>query len=89
MKIVTGDNELVIQHFVRSLASASPACCAAMNLSKWATPLCAHELKTTIYSVAVNPAQKNRIILALKQRGHTVGYLGDGINDAPALRRRT
>jgi len=33
----------------------------------------------------VNPSQKNRIILALKSRGHVVGYLGDGINDAPAL----
>ena len=33
----------------------------------------------------VKPAQKNRIILALKQRGQVVGYLGDGINDAPSL----
>jgi Mg2+-importing ATPase len=33
----------------------------------------------------VTPAQKNRLILALKQRGHVVGYLGDGINDAPSL----
>ena len=33
----------------------------------------------------VTPAQKNRIILALKRRGHVVGYLGDGINDAPSL----
>ncbi len=33
----------------------------------------------------VTPTQKNRIILALKKRGHTVGYLGDGINDAPSL----
>jgi magnesium-transporting ATPase (P-type) len=33
----------------------------------------------------VAPAQKNRIILALKRRGHVVGYLGDGINDAPSL----
>ena len=33
----------------------------------------------------VSPAQKNRILLALKQRGHVVGFLGDGINDAPSL----
>jgi Mg2+-importing ATPase len=33
----------------------------------------------------VNPAQKDRIIRALRRRGHTVGYMGDGINDAPSL----
>ena len=33
----------------------------------------------------VNPAQKNRVILALEAPGHVVGYLGDGINDAPSL----
>ena len=33
----------------------------------------------------VTPAQKSRILLALKRRGHVVGFLGDGINDAPAL----
>ena len=33
----------------------------------------------------VNPSQKDRVILALKARGHVVGYLGDGINDAPSL----
>jgi Mg2+-importing ATPase len=39
---------------------------------------------TTLFC-RVTPAQKNRIILALKHRGHVVGYLGDGINDAPSL----
>ena len=33
----------------------------------------------------VSPAQKNRIILALKNRKHVVGFLGDGVNDAPSL----
>ena len=33
----------------------------------------------------VSPAQKDRIIIALKRRGHVVGYMGDGINDAPSL----
>ena len=40
-------------------------------------------------SAGLTPAQKNSIILALKRRGHVVGYLGDGINDAPSCIRRT
>lgn len=40
--------------------------------------------KTTIFA-EVDPSQKERIVLALKKRGHVVGYMGDGINDVPAL----
>src|SRR5208283_33431 len=40
--------------------------------------------RTTVFA-RTNPAQKNRILLALKQRGHVVGFMGDGINDAPSL----
>ena len=40
--------------------------------------------RTTVFA-RMAPAQKNRVILALKQRSHVVGYLGDGINDAPSL----
>ena len=43
------------------------------------------QVETVNLFCRVTPAQKNRIILALKKRGHTVGYLGDGINDAPSL----
>jgi Mg2+-importing ATPase len=41
--------------------------------------------RTTVFA-KMSPLQKSRVILALKSSGHTVGYLGDGINDAPALR---
>src|SRR4029077_20808586 len=40
--------------------------------------------QTSVFT-RVSPAQKNRNILALKRRGHVVGYMGDGINDAPSL----
>lgn len=43
------------------------------------------QVETVNLFCRVTPAQKNRLILALKQRGHVVGYLGDGINDAPSL----
>ena len=45
----------------------------------------AHVAEQTTVFARVSPAQKNRIILALKRRGHVVGFLGDGINDAPSL----
>src|SRR5258708_9392219 len=45
----------------------------------------AHVAEQPTVFALVSPAQKNRIILALKQRSHIVGYMGDGINDAPSL----
>ncbi|MFL6446709.1 MAG: HAD-IC family P-type ATPase [Bryobacteraceae bacterium] len=44
-----------------------------------------HVVEQTSVFARVSPAQKNRIILALKRRSHVVGYLGDGVNDAPSL----
>jgi len=43
-------------------------------------------LKKLLFLAKMSPVQKSRVIRALQSRGHTVGYLGDGINDAPALR---
>jgi Mg2+-importing ATPase len=45
----------------------------------------AHVAEQTAVFARVSPGQKNRILLALKHRGHVVGFLGDGINDAPSL----
>jgi len=45
----------------------------------------AHVAEVTAVFARVSPAQKNRILLALKHRGHVVGFMGDGINDAPSL----
>lgn len=86
IKILTGDNELVTRHV-----------CAQVGLAEVEIVL-GHELEAlddvALASVAekaqvfarVSPAQKHRLILALKRRGHVVGFLGDGINDAPSLR---
>jgi Mg2+-importing ATPase len=45
----------------------------------------AHIAEQTLVFARVSPAQKHRVLLALKSRGHVVGFLGDGINDAPSL----
>ncbi|MGB8763611.1 MAG: magnesium-translocating P-type ATPase [Burkholderiales bacterium] len=85
VKIVTGDNELVTQHICAQLGISIIGVLRGDELEQMGdTALRARVGQTNLFC-RVNPAQKNRIILALKQRGHTVGYLGDGINDAPAL----
>jgi Mg2+-importing ATPase len=48
-------------------------------------PALQHVAERAAVFARVSPAQKSRIILALKHRGHVVGFLGDGINDAPSL----
>ncbi len=85
LKILTGDNELVTRHVcaevgldVKKMVLGSEL--EAMN--DWALSQVAE--RTTVFA-RMSPAQKNRVILALKHRSHVVGYLGDGINDAPSL----
>jgi len=85
VKIVTGDNELVTQHICGKLGVGVTGVLTGVEIAQ----LSDHALEARVDGVnlycRVNPVQKNRIILALKARGHVVGYLGDGINDAPAL----
>jgi P-type Mg2+ transporter len=57
----------------------------ARNISWQTGALVAHIAEQTDVFARVSPAQKNRIIIALKRRKHVVGFLGDGINDAPSL----
>jgi Mg2+-importing ATPase len=85
VKIVTGDNELATQHVCAKLGIPVSGVLTGADIAQ----LSEHALEARVDGVnlycRVNPAQKNRIILALKKRGRVVGYLGDGINDAPAL----
>jgi Mg2+-importing ATPase len=85
VKILTGDNELVTQHICAKLGVPVSGVLTGTEIAA----LDDHALRARVQRAnlfcRVNPAQKNRIILALKARGRVVGYLGDGINDAPAL----
>ena len=86
VKVVTGDNELVTKR-VCSLAGIDVK---AMLLGHQIDALSDSQLsaaaKNTTIFARFSPAQKNRIILALKRNHSVVGYLGDGINDTPSLR---
>ncbi|SEA55185.1 magnesium-translocating P-type ATPase [Variovorax sp. YR216] len=86
VKIVSGDSELVVQHLCELLHIPVTDVLTGREIAAMdETALRARVVKTNLFC-RVNPAQKNRIILALKARGRVVGYLGDGINDAPPLR---
>lgn len=85
VKILTGDNELVTQHICSQVGLEDGHIILGDELERMSEPALAHVVEQTSVFARVSPAQKNRIILALKQRSHVVGYLGDGINDAPSL----
>src|SRR6202043_4110948 len=85
VKIVTGDNELVTRHVCEQVGLASSRIVLGNELEHMTDPALAQVAEEVNVFARVSPAQKNRIILALKSRRHVVGYMGDGINDAPSL----
>lgn len=86
VKIITGDNALVTQKIAHDINLPVSGILTGDELAK----LTRQELVTTVEKTTifarVNPEQKMQIIQALQANGHVVGYMGDGINDAPSLR---
>jgi Mg2+-importing ATPase len=85
LKVLSGDNELVTEHVCRELEVPVQGVLSGDEISGMddhALEACVE--RTTLFC-RVTPSQKNRVLLALKKRAHVVGFLGDGINDAPAL----
>jgi P-type Mg2+ transporter len=85
VKILTGDNELVARHVCSKVGLDSGRLMLGEELDRISDAALAQVAEQTTVFARVSPAQKNRIIIALKNRGHVVGFLGDGINDAPSL----
>lgn len=85
IKVVTGDNELVTKHICNQLELPITGILTGADLLKMDDQALEGQVENVNLFCRVTPSQKNRIILALKRRGHAVGYLGDGINDAPSL----
>lgn len=85
VRVVTGDNELVTEHICGQLGLQITGILTGADIQKMDDQALVGQVEKVNMFCRVNPSQKNRIILALKKRGHTVGYLGDGINDAPSL----
>jgi P-type Mg2+ transporter len=85
IKIVTGDNELVTRHVCEAVGLPILGVLNGKEVAELDDLGLGARAESVNVFCRVTPQQKNRIICALKLRGHTVGYLGDGINDAPAL----
>jgi Mg2+-importing ATPase len=85
VKILSGDNERVTQHVCTELGIPITGVLTGTEIEALSDEALAARLDDTNLFCRVTPVQKNRIILGLRHRGHVVGYLGDGINDAPSL----
>ncbi|NOT85087.1 MAG: magnesium-translocating P-type ATPase [Methylococcaceae bacterium] len=85
VKIVTGDSELVTQHVCAELNIPVTGILMGKDIAQMDDSALRIRVETANLFCRVNPSQKDRVILALKARGHVVGYMGDGINDAPSL----
>ena len=85
VKILTGDNAQVTKYICARVGLRIGRIVEGSTLDRMNDAAVAHLAERTGAFARVSPAQKNRIILALKARKHAVGYLGDGINDAPSL----
>ncbi|HEV3440112.1 MAG TPA: magnesium-translocating P-type ATPase, partial [Gemmata sp.] len=86
VKILTGDNELVARKVCKDVGLATPRTLLGHQVDAMSEAELEQQANDTVLFAKLSPPQKARIIAALKRRGHTVGFLGDGINDAPALR---
>lgn len=85
IKILTGDNDAVARHVCSKMGLTEGEIVLGSDIDAMTDPALAHVAETARVFARVSPAQKNRVLLALKSRGHVVGFLGDGINDAPSL----
>jgi len=86
LKILTGDNELVTRKTCDLLGVQAGRIVTGAEIATMDDDALARVVEGAEIFTRVSPDQKDRILLALKRNGHVVGYLGDGINDAPSLR---
>jgi Mg2+-importing ATPase len=85
VKIISGDNRHVTAHLAAAVGLDADSLLTGAELATLKDEALWHLAPRTSLFVEVDPQQKERIVRALQRTGHCVGYLGDGINDAPAL----
>ncbi|MCW4010564.1 MAG: magnesium-translocating P-type ATPase [Candidatus Bathyarchaeota archaeon] len=86
LKILTGDNELVTRKACEQLGFEIKGVALGSEIAQMNNEALARVVEDANVFARVNPVQKDRIINILKGNGHVVGFMGDGINDAPSLK---
>jgi Mg2+-importing ATPase len=83
--VMTGDNQYVTQKIAHDVGLGADRILTGNDVDAMDDAALAYQAENSAIFARMSPEQKNRVILALKGRGHVVGYIGDGINDAPSL----
>jgi P-type Mg2+ transporter len=86
VKVLTGDNDLVSRKVCSEVGIPTENTLVGAQVEKMTDAELAEAAATSTLFARLSPAHKQRIIKALQSKGHVVGFMGDGINDAPALR---
>ncbi|PJG46699.1 magnesium-translocating P-type ATPase [Sphingobium sp. LB126] len=85
-KVISGDAAAAVEHLMSALDRPASRCLSGDEIAALDDQALAVRVEETDLFARVTPDQKLRIVRALQTRGHIVGFLGDGINDAPAIR---
>ena len=86
VKVLSGDNELVTAHVCAQVGLAGKTVLTGPEVEAMNDAELGHAVEAHQLFARLTPLQKERIVRALRANGHVVGFMGDGINDAPALR---
>jgi len=86
VKILTGDNQLISRKVCRDVGLPADPMLLGEDVEKMSDAELAHAAEQATLFARLSPAHKQRVIGALRGKRHVVGFMGDGINDAPALK---
>ncbi len=86
IKVLTGDNDLVSRKVCTEVGINAEKILLGSQVETMSEEQLAEAAETTDVFARLSPAHKKRVVMALQKKGHVVGFMGDGINDAPALR---
>jgi Mg2+-importing ATPase len=86
VKVLTGDNDLVTRKVCTDVGLAAGQILLGSAVENMTDPQLSQAVETHQVFARLSPSHKQRVVEALRRNGHVVGFMGDGINDAPALR---